>query len=590
MADSGARGLRLRVLGFSFMKSRLIAAYAGAVLAMFTACAGDPSNVGPGTDAATGQEDARKADDAGRLDAGRVEPGRDAAPGSDAGIRPEMLDVATGEYSTHYLKADGTVWVTYPAIYDVSFVSTQLPGLTNIVEMDGGQYTSLFRAADGKVYSGLGQSLTSTAYPVDNTGAPFTADKIYANWRMAIALKDGEVWYWSVAQKDAASQEDMLLQFGSLGTPVPAPRKLVQPPNKKIVKCVFGSSISPYTNAKLWGLASDGTLWQWDQTHKTPFQVTGKTGFPGTWDGSVVDVALTADVSMVVTSTNKTWCWGYNGGLYGCHYDYENKPMDEITANMTAAGVVFPLKQIIANYKCIQLIDANNNKFGIGNNQEGDLGSGYMSPSWRTSWNGASNSVYNFDFISAHGNQGTWIQQPGKYLNIKTNTSFVFYSYGQDMAGNWYSWGRGGKAQSLGNGITEKQTDQVKYNDYIDIPAPRLVRPITQTWTILPYIDVTTPRDPLAHAGINQYLGAGVTQTTLYGSGSHQQQPTNTLTVTMANLWTQTSGPNTAMITSPTTQNTSVTGMIAGTYIFRNTVTNSLGAKDFQEVTVVIGP
>ncbi len=497
-----------------------------------------------------------------------------------------MLDVATGEYSTQYVKSDGTVWATFSTVYDVTWTPTQVSGLSNIVQCDGGQYTSVFLDNAGRVYSSVGQSNTSTAYPTDNTGAAFSGcSKAYAMWRMIVAIKSGEVWYWSAAQ---ASPEDMLLQFSStLSTPVPKPRKLIQPPGKTIVKCVFGSGISPYGSGTLWGLASDGTLWQWDQTHTTPFQLTGKPGFPTKWTGQVVDAACGPDVSMVVTSTNEVWCWGFNGGNYGGHYSWENADMTNIAPNMTAAGVTFPLKQIMANYVCVEAIDNNNNKFGIGNNQTGALGNGYMSPSWATNWNGTNSNIYNYSYTPTEGLQATWIQLPGKWKSIKTNSSFVFYTYGQDMAGNWYSWGRN-KGECLGQGETFKVVDQANFPDWEDIPAPRLVNPITQTWTIDPSVVTSMLRKPIANAGINQYLANGTTSTTLYGSGSHQQQPTNALTITMTNQWTLRSGPNTPTITNPSSQNTTVTGLTGGTYVFRNTVTNSKGASDFQEVTVVI--
>ncbi len=497
-----------------------------------------------------------------------------------------MLDVATGEYSTQYVKSDGTVWATFSTVYDVTWAPTQVSGLSNIVQCDGGQYTSVFLDNAGRVYSSVGQSNTSTAYPTDNTGATFSGcSKAYAMWRMIVAIKSGEVWYWSAAQ---TSPEDMLLQFSStLSTPVPKPRKLIQPPGKTIVKCVFGSGISPYASGTLWGLASDGTLWQWDQTHTTPFQLTGRPGFPAKWTGQVVDAACGPDISMVVTSTNEVWCWGFNGGNYGGHYSWENADMTNIAPNMTAAGVTFPLKQIMANYVCVEAIDNNNNKFGIGNNQTGALGSGYMSPSWATNWNGTNSNIYAYSYTPTEGLQATWMQLPGKWKSIKTNSSFVFYTYGQDMAGNWYSWGRN-KGECLGQGETFKVVDQANFPDWEDIPAPRLINPITQTWTIDPSVVTSTLRKPIANAGINQYLAGGTTSTTLYGSGSHQQQPTNALTITMTNQWTLKSGPNTPTITNPASQNTTVTGLTGGTYVFRNTVTNSKGASDYQEVTVLI--
>ncbi|MBC7423014.1 MAG: hypothetical protein H7334_06110, partial [Ferruginibacter sp.] len=49
-----------------------------------------------------------------------------------------MTDVATGEYSTQYVKADGTVWVTAMVAYDAVYAPRQVAGLSGIVEADGG--------------------------------------------------------------------------------------------------------------------------------------------------------------------------------------------------------------------------------------------------------------------------------------------------------------------------------------------------------------------------------------------------------------------------------------------------------------------
>ncbi len=501
-----------------------------------------------------------------------------------------MLDVATGEYSTHYVKSDGTVWVTYNTLYDEIWTITRISDLNKIISADGGQYTSVFLDSAGNVYSCPGQSTASKAYKTDYNGNVFTGvSKVYAMWGMIVAIKAGEVWYWSFTNHGIAAQEDMLLQFSSsLATPVTKPRKLIQPPGKTMVKCVFGSGISPYGGARLWGLASDGTLWQWDQGHTTPFQVTGKSGFPTKWTGTVVDAACGPDINMVVTSTNEVWCWGFDGLNYGGHSDWENVDMNKISPKMRLAGIKFPLKQIVANYVCVQIVDAVNNRWGIGNNQTGSLGNGYMSPSWRTNWDGASNAIYSYDYTPIHGNQNKWIKLPGKWMSIKTNSSFVFYSYGQDMSGNWYSWGRN-KGECLGQGETFKVADQANYPDWLDIPSPRKVDPLKQKWKVLPKINVNAPRKPIASAGINQYLKSGTKSTILDGSGSHQQQPGKIPTIKISNQWTQISGPNKPKISSPGLLTTLVTGLESGNYVFRNTVTNSLGLPDYQEVIITVG-
>ncbi|HSZ34814.1 MAG TPA: hypothetical protein VK772_15965, partial [Puia sp.] len=257
-----------------------------------------------------------------------------------------MLDVATGEYSTHYVKSDGTVWVTYNTVYDEIWTITRIPDLNKIISADGGQYTSVFLDSAGNVYSCPGQSTASKAYTTDYNGNVFTGvSKVYAMWGMIVAIKSGEVWYWSFTNPGFAAQEDMLLQFSSrMSDGIQKPRKLIQPVGKTIVKCIFGSGISPYSTAKLWGLASDGTLWQWDQTHTTPFLVKGKSGFETTWTGTIADAVMGPDISMVVTSTNEVWCWGFNAANYGGHSDWENVSMTKISPQMRLAGIKFPLK------------------------------------------------------------------------------------------------------------------------------------------------------------------------------------------------------------------------------------------------------
>ena len=498
------------------------------------------------------------------------------------------LDMATGEYAIFAVKPDGTVWVPYMTVYDAAYATTQVSGLANITQADGGQYTGIFMDNAGKVYSAVGGTTTSTAYPTDNLGNTFSGcSKIYAMWRMGLAIKGGQLYYWSAAQ---TSPEDMLLQFGTLSTSVPAPRLLIQPPGSRtIVKCAFGSNPSPYNLGHLWALCSDGTLWQWDQTHTTPFQLTGKPGFSKTFSGTVTDIAVGGDVNLVYTSTNQVWVWGYDASDYGGHSDWANADMDSINQNMTGAGVVFPLKQMFANYLNAGVIDANNYYWSIGGNQTGALGSGYMAPSWRTNWNGASNAVYSYDYVHSHGNQGTWLQIPGVWSKIKTNSSFVFYLYGQDMAGNWYGWGRN-KDQCLWQGETYKAADQSNYPEWLDKPAPRQINPWTVTWSVDGTVSTAAARNPIANAGINQYIPNGTTTTTLYGQGSHQQQPTNSLTVTMAYLWTKISGPSGGTISTPTTANTTVTSLASGTYVYQLKVTNSVGAVDSSQVTLQVSP
>jgi hypothetical protein len=320
-------------------------------------------------------------------------------------------------------------------------------------------------------------------------------------------------------------------------------------------------------------------VWRWDRSNITPIQVTG-----GWAANSVIDVALVGpNAFVVVTNTNQIWGWGYLANYIGAQPSWQNPIPQNITTVWTNAGLVFPIKKIATTYNTLHIIDANNNLFASGSNVQGNIGNGAQWPSWRT----YTPTAYQWSLANEQVLQAA-TQVPGKWKNIVSNNTVAFYVYGQDMNNNWYSWGRN-KAQVLGNGITTSSANQAGPSEFYNIPAPRLVTPLTQTWSILS-VDVNANRAPIANAGINQYLKTDVSRvasTTLYGSGSHQQQPTTATTVTMAYSWTKTSGPA-CTITTPTTQNTTVTGMPVGTYVFRLTITSSNTLTDFREVTVVV--
>jgi len=92
-------------------------------------------------------------------------------------------------------------------------------------------------------------------------------------------------------------------------------------------------------------------------------------------------------------------------------------------------------------------------------------------------------------------------------------------------------------------------------------------------------IAVTVNNQPtVANAGTNQSL-CSVTSTTLTG---------NTAAVGTG-AWSRVSGPNTPTITTPASATTTVTGMIAGTYVFRWTITNTPCPASTSDVTVVVG-
>lgn len=102
---------------------------------------------------------------------------------------------------------------------------------------------------------------------------------------------------------------------------------------------------------------------------------------------------------------------------------------------------------------------------------------------------------------------------------------------------------------------------------------------------IIVYSPAGDPPDPnappTANAGPDQtVIGAAV----LFGAGSTDSDGTIT-----TYLWTQTDGPPGATILLPNNANSLVTGLVAGTYIFRLTVTDNDGASHSDTVVINSG-
>lgn len=89
---------------------------------------------------------------------------------------------------------------------------------------------------------------------------------------------------------------------------------------------------------------------------------------------------------------------------------------------------------------------------------------------------------------------------------------------------------------------------------------------------------------PTANAGSDQTIELPTNTVTLTGSGTDSDG-------TIAGyLWTKVSGPAGGAISSPTAQNTDITGLLQGTYVYRLRVTDNQGATGTDEVTITVDP
>lgn len=90
---------------------------------------------------------------------------------------------------------------------------------------------------------------------------------------------------------------------------------------------------------------------------------------------------------------------------------------------------------------------------------------------------------------------------------------------------------------------------------------------------------------PVANAGTDQVITLPVSSITLTGSGTAAED--NTIS---SYQWAKLSGPGTPTIAIPNSSETSVTGLVAGTYEFELTVTDNNGSSARDTMIVIVNP
>jgi hypothetical protein len=118
--------------------------------------------------------------------------------------------------------------------------------------------------------------------------------------------------------------------------------------------------------------------------------------------------------------------------------------------------------------------------------------------------------------------------------------------------------------------IFEWKTSQMA--DFQIVPQSQLFEP-------------TSNSTPVAHAGSDQNLTLPSSTGTLDAGLSDDVDGTID-----DYTWTKISGPATYTIVNDDLESTTVTGLVAGTYVFRVTVTDNDGAADTDDVTIIVNP
>ncbi|RYE19644.1 MAG: hypothetical protein EOP51_19475 [Sphingobacteriales bacterium] len=462
----------------------------------------------------------------------------------------KIVQVGAGEYLTTYLTNEGKLFVT--CWKNGKYQLAKLP-VDSVKAVDGAQYTNVALDSNGAVYV-VGIHPNGVPYAkhvaVDEDGKPFTGNsKVYGWFQGYLTLKNGQVYTWG---------ED-LLKLNS-GVQITTPRALPLPAGKTFKKLVPLTMGEPCIVA----LATDGSVWKYAKSRTAPEKVK--------LPAAARNIAGVGAAAIVVETATDLLAWGYLGTYLGIE-DMGNTPRS-IKKKWTAAGCVFPSKELVGNYNTLHIIDANDNLFGAGENVMGEIGNGKENANWKTSL--PNSYAWNWH----HGQLITGpVQIPGKFKNLCTSNTIAFYFYVQDMGDNWYSWGRN-KARSLGTGISLVPDDESRYPNALGVPAPTLVTPLTVKWKLHKRITQDFEPLPLSNAGVNQYIRT--TTATLDGTGSSLQGGK-----IVKYEWSQISGTP-AQIVSPGKATTIVANLAAGTSVFQLMITSDKGVTARSETTIVV--
>jgi alpha-tubulin suppressor-like RCC1 family protein len=457
---------------------------------------------------------------------------------------------------------------------------------------DGGQ------RGDGTVGGAI--SYSPVQVTSDSLGNPFTNVNQLSCWYNEVTnaadsastgtlacKNDGTVWIWGNTWGGMRGN-------GQQGGYNPKPVQVNLPGNPHIVKVLAGEicmALDNLGNVYTWGGNGRNTCLG---TNAVDFTTPQKLNLPK----PAKDIAGAELFEYALATDGTLYGWGIYGSYLGigtgpylsCN-TFQPLPVD-LTSDL---NLTKPISSIMCNSVCTHVILSDSTLWGWGDNAQGNVGNG-------VDLNFATNN-YQWDWGPGEILQNKPIQiEPlvHNFTNMFAGSGACFYMYAEDATGQLYSWGRNKSAVLANQVMMATSAINAAYPDGWEQPTITAVNPFALTSsnlylstcpaciltpTISPCNTFTIPTDipPVSVPGPNQTITLPTTTTILDGTASHDPDGT-----VVYYKWRQVGGPSGNTVLDSTYAKTRIAGLVAGTYVYRLTVTDNGWDSSATTITVVV--
>lgn len=421
-------------------------------------------------------------------------------------------------------------------------------------------------------------------------------------WSSSALKYDGTVWVWGNTQGGN-------LGNGTFGCATSTRPVQIPIPGGRLVSKI-------QSGLNLVALCTDGTVWTWGGIGWVgSLYALGQGSSPV--NGGMSPGQVTLPVGRTAVDIVGSGGWSYilldNGhllalGIYGDYLGIGNGPVQTTPQDVTTAlNLPATIKKISVNNAGTYVILTDGSLYGWGSNAMGSIGNGIepdysifgLPPLYGTDKHPYANDQGLHELMELHPVR--ILPAYSDFTDIYTNNALTWTVSVRRSDFTILSWGRNKTqipngvvgANPVNGGITSV------YPNSWDIVWPTVTSPDSVTALIqstspycalnpggVPCNSFSNPNvaKPTLITGVNQNLSAGTNTTFLSGVYS----ATSPYKV-IYHIWTQKSGPNTALIWLNSSAATTVSGLINGTYTFQFYVEDQNRRKDSATMTVTVG-